>query len=144
MKYFNCLFVKSHNYTGPKPPAYKMIPEVFVTGSISMTALGHVHKITFSSKWRIGRGDLNVYSFTKTFFCVLNTKLRPSLHCSLFFGGFGFFFALWNHRLPGLCVNKNYIPGILSTSAQKHFFFLYIIWHGFMFWNSIHIVLFQV
>lgn len=108
------MFVKLHNYPGLKPPAYKMIPQVFVSGSISMIAFGHFDKITFSSKRRKGRGDPNEYSFAKTFFCALNTKLR-----STFSSLFSVFLELWMHGLPGLRVGKNYIPGIFITSAQK-------------------------
>lgn len=137
------MFVKLHNYPGLKPPAYKMIPQVFVSGSISMIAFGHFDKITFSSKRRKGRGDPNEYSFAKTFFCALNTKLR-----STFSSLFSVFLELWMHGLPGLRVGKNYIPGIFITSAQKKkynpFFLLYITWPGFMLWNSIQIVLLKV
>lgn len=94
------MFVKLHNYPGLKPPAYKMIPQVFV----SMIAFGHFDKITFSSKRRKGRGDPNEYSFAKTFFCALNTKLR-----STFSSLFSVFLELWMHGLPGLRVGKNYI-----------------------------------
>lgn len=78
--YWN-LFVKSHNFPGSKTTAYDF--NFSFQDSCILIALRHFYQITFYSKRRRGRGDPNVYS-SRTFYCVLNTKLRLSLYSSVF------------------------------------------------------------